>query len=218
MPRNPNHLRKARRVLLPRFALTLAGVMTLSLTSPNLSVPAALAQDNAAAPASGAAPAGPPPVSVTVAKVQTKTMQSWTNTEGTAQASRREIMHFGRSGKVVEIGQDSDGLAIREGSAVKGPSGSDPGTLIARLDERSEARQVDQQLAQAKAARQRVTAAQSNVDIARSGITTAQDALARTQQLVQTGAAPRKQLGEDEKALTDAQADLERTLADLAAA
>lgn len=67
-------------------------------------------------------PPSPPAINVSVTEVDRGPIRAWIRTEGTARAVRREILQFGRSGKVIEIGVDDDGEALREGSVVYGPS------------------------------------------------------------------------------------------------
>lgn len=166
------------------------------------------------------APAAPQvaPVSVAVAEASRGTIRVWMPAEGTAQAVRREILHFGRSGRVVELGQEADGGRLREGSTVTGPRNGEPGQLIARLDQRDQTEQTAAQLAQEEAARKRVEAARGSVQEARAQLAQAEQALARTRDLASKGIVPRKQLDDAEGARATAQAQVTRALGSLAAA
>ncbi|MDX9859715.1 MAG: efflux RND transporter periplasmic adaptor subunit [Rhodospirillales bacterium] len=157
------------------------------------------------------------PVTVAVTKVTRGPIRAWISAEGTALAVRREILHFDRAGKVVEIGRDSEGLPLREGSSVQGPANGKPGQLIGQLDERDLREQVAAQVAQAEAARQRVEGARSAISEARSALAHAEQQLARARDLVAKGIAPRKQLDEAENDQRQAKARVQRAETDMAA-
>lgn len=182
---------------------------------------AALSVATTAQAADSASPAPaqmPPAVNVAVTKVTTGPIRSWVYAEGTARAVRREMLGFGRSGKVVQIGVDANDDPLREGSYVVGPHDGKPGQMIARLDTRNQSQKVAVQTSQARAAQQRAESARSVVTQARAALAQAEKALARTRQLVTKGWAPRKQLDEAEGKQTEAAAKLESARSDLAAA
>lgn len=182
---------------------------------------AALAVSTAAQAADPAGPAPtqtPPPVNVAVAQVTQGPIRSWVSAEGTARAVRRELLSFGRSGKVMEIGVDSKGEPLREGSFVLGPRVGKPGQVIARLDARDQSEKVSAQTSQAQAAQQRVESARSAVNQQRAELDQATKNLSRITDLVAKGWAPRKQLDEAQGTRSQATAKLERARADLAVA
>ncbi|WP_316978805.1 efflux RND transporter periplasmic adaptor subunit [Shumkonia mesophila] len=160
----------------------------------------------------------PTPVTVAVTEVTRGPIRAWISAEGTALAARREILHFDRAGKVVEIGRDAEGQPLREGSAVMGPANGKPGQLIGRLDERDLGEQVVSQVAQTEAARQRAEGARSAINEARSALAHAEQQLARARDLVTKGIAPRKQLDDAENDQRQAKARVQRAETDMAAA
>lgn len=158
------------------------------------------------------------PVTVAVTEVTRGPIRAWISTEGTALSVRREILHFDRSGKVVEIGRDADGQPLREGSKVAGPRDGKPGQLIGRLDDRDLGEQVAAQVAQAEAARQRVEGTRSAINEARAALAYSEQQLARVRDLVGKGIAPRRQLDDAENEQRQAKARLQRAETDMAAA
>lgn len=159
-----------------------------------------------------------PAVAVTTTTVNTGSIRAWLSTEGTARAVRREILHFQRSGRVVEIGTEAGGASLREGSSVFGPEGADPGQLIARIDTRQAEQQVARQSAQARAAQGRVEKALGDLNSAKAALRQAEKDLSRTQQLVGSGVMPRKNLQEAESERETAQAKLQSAQAALESA
>lgn len=166
---------------------------------------------------STAARAQTAPVTVAVTEVVRGPIRAWILAEGTALAVRREILHFDRAGKVVEIGLDAESQPLREGSTVKGPANGKPGQLIGRLDERDLGEQVASQVAQTEAARQRAEGARSAINEARSALAHAEQQLARARDLVSKGIAPRKQLDDAENDQRQAKARVQRAETDMAA-
>jgi len=160
----------------------------------------------------------PTPVTVAVTEVTRGPIRAWISAEGTALSVRREILHFDRAGKVVEIGLDADGRPLREGSRLTGPRDGKPGQLIGRLDDRDLSEQVAAQVAQAEAARQRAEGARSAISEARAALAYADQQLARVRDLVSKGIAPRRQLDDAENEQRQANARLQRAETDMAAA
>lgn len=65
-------------------------------------------------------------------------ISAWVSGEGTVSAVRKQNLIFEISGKVNQLGKDTKGHPIREGSHVKGPqNGETGGTCLAALDNRS---------------------------------------------------------------------------------
>lgn len=173
-------------------------------------------------PPAGSQTQGPPAVPVSVITVAPTSLKQFIQTEGTAQAVRREILQFDRSGRVVEIGLDTDGEPLREGSAVKGPDpdGDDEheGTLIALLADGELAETLAAREAQERAAKGRAAAAQATVQQAQDRLDAAQKELSRTQTLVSQGVMPRKNLDEAQAKVAEAQGALSSAKAELGAA
>lgn len=170
---------------------------------------------------SGAAQAAPedlPPVTVRVAPVERGDVRLWVTAEGTATALRREPLFFEQSGRVVEIGQEPDGSPLREGSAVHGPQGDQPGQMIARLDDRRQSQTVDEARARARAAAGRVASAEGAVALAENQLKQASAELARTEQLVAQQVLPRVRLTDDAAKVANARAALASRRSELDAA
>ena len=158
-----------------------------------------------------------PSVSVSVSDVVRGPVRAWLNTEGTARAVRREILHFRQTGRVVEVGVDEAGALLREGSVVLGPQDEIPGQLIGRLDDRNYTEKASAQKSQANAAQQRVASASSSVNQQRAALKRAQQDLKRVTDLVKKGWAARKKLDEATSKQAQSRAQLQSALAELAA-
>lgn len=161
---------------------------------------------------------GPVPINVAVKEVDRGPIRSWILTEGTTRAVHRELLQFGRSGKVVEIGLDADGNPLREGSVVYGPSNGKPGQLIARIDARDQSEQLSAETSQAQAAQRRVDGARSAVAQQQSSVTQAEQEYARVEDLAKKGWVARKRLDDAAATLDRAKAQLAKAGADMAAA
>lgn len=171
--------------------------------------------------AAGAAADEPPAaaaVSVEAITVERGPLRAWLTTEGTARAVRREILHFGRAGKVTEVGVDETGRTLREGSAVYGPRDGKAGQLIAAIDERQMQQHLLMQSAQGRAAAQRVSQAQAAVEAARASLRSADDTLTRVRKLAASGVVPGKQLQDAESRRAEASAQVQSAQASLEAA
>ena len=84
------------------------------------------------------------PVRVETLVVKEQPLATWVFAEGTAQALRKAYLNFEQPGKVVYLGKQADGSVIREGARVFGPtSDTANGQLLARLDNRENASQVE---------------------------------------------------------------------------
>lgn len=162
--------------------------------------------------------AEPAAVSVEVGAVTRGTLEQHVYTDGTAHALRREILQFEREGRVVEIGRDADGGPLREGSAVRGPQGPEPGDLIAVLADGTLAEELIARAARERAMRDRAEAAAATVFSAEERLRSAEAALARTQTLVTQGVLPARNLEEARSTVSSARGDLSRAQAELMAA
>lgn len=191
--------------------LACAGAAALVLVTPWTQA----AADDSAAPV---APHAAAAISVEAITVERGPMRAWLTTEGTARAVRREILHFGRAGKVVEIGVEETGQMLREGSAVRGPRDGRPGQLIAGIDERQMQQRLLMQSAQGRAAVQRVEQAQAALNAARATLGSANNTLERVRKLAESGVVPRKQLQDATDQRTEADAQVRSAQAQLEAA
>ena len=161
----------------------------------------------------------PPAVPVRTVTVAADPVRVWLSAEGTAQALRREYLWFDRAGRVVEIGTDSDGNPLREGSQVLGPSADGaPGQFIARLDVRSEDAQVEQGAARARAAERRVISARNAVLAAQRQLAAAEEQLARSRQLAERGMIQGQRLTQDESTVALMRLQISSREAELSAA
>jgi len=105
-----------------------------------------------------------PPLPVRAVKVHRDSVQAFVFCEGTARAVRREFLNFEASGKVIFIGRDIDGGALREGSQVSGPQqGEQFGQLLAQLDQREILAVINIDKATLEQARQSITIGHATV-------------------------------------------------------
>lgn len=185
---------------------------------PLLLATAAVAEGQLSAPSAISSAEQAPAVAVAVETVGRGSVPVWLAAEGTARAVRREILHFGRAGRVVEIGLEPDGSPLREGSEVNGPRDGQPGQLIGRIDQREQSESVAAQSSQAEAALRRVEAARGAVQEARAALAQADQSLARVRDLAGKGIVPRKQLDEAQAARATAAAQVTSATGRLAAA
>ncbi len=194
----------------PRLAASASAALAALLLT---AAPPVRAQDTPSQPTSTAAA-----VPVEAVTIEKEPIQAWLTTEGTARAVRRDILHFRRAGKVMEIGVEENGQTLREGSRVHGPRDGRAGQLIAATDERQMEQRVLMQSAQGRAAAQRVEQAQAALQAARATYGGADDNLVRIRKLANSGVVPRKQLQEAESQRAEAAAQVKSAQASLEAA
>lgn len=96
-------------------------------------------------------PVAPPPMAVSATTIGRGPVVNWVVGEGFAEAVRKRWLSFEESGKVIFIADDGQGAPLREGSPILGPErsetegggGSERGQLLARIDGRDRAADVE---------------------------------------------------------------------------
>lgn len=151
---------------------------------------------------------------VAATRARQGTLTRWIVARGVAQAVLKSHLHIETAGIVAEIGQDADGVPLREGTFVHGPKPDGQlGQMLLRLDDR-EARA---RMAQAAAERQR---AERRVEVAQAALDQARQEHTRTTALASRGIVSHKAAETADTLLRTAEAELEtaRAEVDLAAA
>lgn len=165
------------------------------------------------------APDQPPkkqPLPVRVAQVARGDISSRVVSEGTARAVRREFLTFRKQGKVIFIGKDSSGNAIKEGSSIKGP-GKDgaKGQLLAKIDIRDLEHSLKSELANVSQAEQTVAVKEASVKKAENDYNLAETELKRSKQLREKEVITQAKYEKDKNNLLNAQSSLTSAKADL---
>ena len=119
-------------------------------------------------------------------------MATWVFAEGTAQALRKAYLNFDHPGKVVYLGKHGDGSVIREGVRVFGPTDDTVnGQLLARLDNRENASQVEALEARLQSMGERRLEAQSGIVRAENDLRQANADFERIEQIFTRGVVSR---------------------------
>ncbi|WP_375752849.1 efflux RND transporter periplasmic adaptor subunit [Vibrio sp. HN007] len=114
--------------------------------------------------------------------------------EGLAQGIRREYLSFEKGGRVTLISTDVNGVSLREGSQVKGPTKNEKfGQIIASIDERADKERLNQTMASLQAAEQRVVQAQSNLIRSENNLNLANEEFKRIESIYRKKLIPKKQ-------------------------
>ncbi|AIU66511.1 efflux RND transporter periplasmic adaptor subunit [Vibrio coralliilyticus] len=114
--------------------------------------------------------------------------------DGLAQGIRREYLNFEKSGRVTLISTDSEGVTLREGSRVSGPTNNVKlGQLIASIDERADKERLNQTKASLQSAEQRVIQAKSNLIRSENNLNLANENFKRVESIYVKKLIPKKQ-------------------------
>lgn len=132
---------------------------------------------------------------VSAITVEPQPLTAWVFAEGTAEAQRKAFLNFERSGKVVAIGSDENGLALREGSRVSGEQ------RLASIDSRTNSATVESLTARLQSARKRSEEAKANTLRANNDLKLAEIAFERTDKLHKDGLISLDALDRDRTAL-----------------
>ena len=150
------------------------------------------------------------PVKVQVSMVTRGPIQEWVSGEGTARAVHREFLSFENAGKVVFIGKEADGFALREGSAVRGPGeGEGLGQLIARVDSRDYLEALKVYESEKLQAIQGVEAAVASVAQAKEELALRTKNYRRAEKLFRKGAYAQSRFDSEKSAFVNARASLQ---------
>lgn len=159
------------------------------------------------------------PLPVRVDRARRGPVAEWIFAEGTARAVRREFLTFEQTGRVVYIGRDAQGAALREGAEVRGPMpGESTGQLIARVDTRDQIETYNEQEAQLAESRQAVSAQRAQLEKARADLDYARTQLERTRELKAQGVIAAQELDQRQTEYDSAQAAYSNAKAALASA
>lgn len=120
----------------------------------------------------------PSPSKVELLEVSRQSLTEWTFAEGTTHAARREYLQLEASGIVTQLGTH-DGQQLREGSVVAGPQAGNPGTLLMRIDTRSQSAELKAVMARVAETRSALKQAEREYqrasDIRRRGVISQSD-------------------------------------------
>jgi len=163
------------------------------------------------------------PLSVRTTTAQREPIRAWRSSEGMVLAARFKHLAFDTEGEVTYIAQRGGGRTLREGDRVQ------KGELLARIDNREQAADVNSaqagiveaqkqksaaaaEVAQAQTqvaqARSQVRQNQAQVEKARSALDLAQSELERYRMLYEEGAITANEFDSRQKTVRDARADL----------
>ncbi len=161
----------------------------------------------------------PAPVRVEIELVTPETLDSWVFSEGTAEALQKAFLNFEQSGKVVYIGEMSDGSQIREGIRVYGPSEDiNKGQLLAQIDNRESVAGVRSLEAQLQSTRERRKEAQAGKVRATNNLVQAQSNFSRVEQIYKKGVVSQNEFDRAKTDLKNAQASQDAANSGLQAA
>ena len=128
------------------------------------------------------------PVRVDTLELRRQPFSAWAFAEGTAESLHKAFLSFEQAGKVVFISSLEDGTPIREGVRVFGPSENVRlGQLLARLDDRENASQVQALEARLQSARELVSEARAQHNIAHNNQHKAKQDFERVEKLHSRG-------------------------------
>ena len=149
--------------------------------------------------------AGSAPVRVEVLEMSAGPFAAWAFAEGIAEALHKAFLSFEQAGEVVFIGRLTDGTPLREGSRVFGPGeGVRLGQLLARLDNRENAAEVQALEARLQSARERGGEAGAQLNIARNNQRKAQRDFERVRKLHDRGLIASNELERERTAMLNA--------------
>lgn len=134
---------------------------------------------------------------VRVATAQRAAIRAWVFAEGTARSVQREYLTFEMSGRVTFVGPTKEGQAVKKGE------------VLAQLDKRKYAADVDAALAGIQEAQTQAKASQTSVSQAKTQYELAKSQYARIEQLHRQNAATDSALEESKANLDNAEAGIE---------
>ncbi len=163
--------------------------------------------------------ASPPPKPVRVVKAVRAPVREFLATQGTARAARREFLAFAASGRVAYVKDGDDGLPLRSGDRVKGPSGPGlKGELLAQIEPRTQKGQLKEARAGREELDKRLGLARARLDEARARRQLAAAEQGRRRKLHTDGVISQSQLEQGETELRTAEAVVNAAVAELEAA
>ena len=132
-------------------------------------------------------------------------LSTWTFAEGTAEARNKAYLNFEQQGKVVHLGLQKDGSSIREGSRVFGPKDDVRlGQLLAGIDDRENAAQVQALEASLQSTRERQLEARAGLARANNDLEQAKRDHSRTEKIYNKGVVSRDEFDRSQTQLLNA--------------
>ena len=146
-----------------------------------------------------------PPVRVNTITAEPQRLSVWAFAEGTAEARNKAYLNFEQQGRVVHLGSQKDGSSIREGSRVFGPKDDVRlGQLLAGIDNRENAAQVQALEANLQSTRERQLEARAGLARANNDLEQAKRDHSRIEQIYNKGVVSRDEYDRSQTQLLNA--------------